>query len=397
MTIKYPLFKAHIPTDEALMQVGNVLDSGYYNEGVQVTELTKQLEKFLDVKHLVLVNSCTSALTMALKLAGVGKDDLVFSTSMTCVATNMPIVNVGGIINWIDVDPLSGMISADSLGAALAMYARLDALPKAVIVVAWAGVPPELDKISQLCKYYNVKLILDAAHAFDAKYAGHPIAEWADYTCYSFQAIKHFTTGDGGALVIKDINDYLIAKSMKWFGLDRDKTKDAKGDWRGQQWDVDIETPGFKFNMNNITAAIGLAQLNSNLKERLQSFNKNAELLRSLLKDDRLIPQTVNSLATPSYWVTTFTLLNPLVSNIEMLAVRDSLLKKLNMFGIAAGVVHIPNHEYSAFSHCYKELPNTDKFYSAQFNLPCGWWLSTSDINQISYIVLKCLDEILPP
>lgn len=396
MTIKYPLFKAHIPTDEALLRVGNVFDSGYYNEGVQVTELTKQLEQHLDVKHLVLVNSCTSALTMALKLAGVGKDDLVFSTSMTCVATNMPIMNVGAIPSWIDIDPKSGMMSATSLEAVLAMHARLDALPKAVIVVAWAGVPPELETISSLCKQYNVKLILDAAHAFGAKYAGYSIAEWADYTCYSFQAIKHFTTGDGGAIVIKDISEYIKAKSMKWFGLDRDKTKDAKGDWRGQQWDVDIEESGYKFNMNNITAAIGLAQLNScDFKQRLEQYNKNASILRSALEDPRLTPQLVDKQAIPSYWVATFTL-NSKLDNASLMIVRDNLLKMLNSFGVAAGVVHIPNHEYSVFSHCFKELPNTSKFYASQFNLPCGWWLTTSDINQIAYLVLKCLDEVLP-
>lgn len=396
MTLSYPLFKAHVPTDEALLKIGDVFDSGYYNEGIQVQELTQRLEAFLNVKRLVLVNSCTSALTMALKLAGVEQHDLVMTTSMTCVATNMPIVNIGAGITWVDIDPKSGMMSPESLQSLLAMHQRLDALPKAVIVVAWAGVPPELDKISKICKHYNVKLILDAAHAFGAKFAGYPISDWADYTCYSFQAIKHFTTGDGGAIVIKDVSDYIRAKSMKWFGLDRDKTKDAKGDWRGQQWDVDIEEQGYKFNMNNITAAIGLAQM-PGIQQKLEQYNKNAIQLRNLLQDVRITPQSVSELAAPSYWVATFTLSDRSCENIVMMTVRDQLLKNLNLFNVAAGVVHIPNHQYTAFSAFHKELPNTDKFYASQFSLPCGWWLTPADINQIAYIVLKCLDELLPP
>ena len=87
----------------------------------------------------------------------------------------------------------------------------------------------------------KIILIEDAAHSFGAKWNGKPISDYADYTCFSFQAIKHLSTGDGGALICKNESDYLLAKKLKWFGYDRDSTKDEKGEWKGQRWDADIE------------------------------------------------------------------------------------------------------------------------------------------------------------
>ena len=114
-----------------------------------------------------------------------------------------------------------------------------------------------------ISKKYNIPLIQDAAHSFGATFDGRPISNFCDYTCYSFQAIKHLSTGDGGALICKNESDYLLAKKLKWFGYDRDLLKDDKGEWKGQRWSADVSKGeiGYKFNMNNISAAIGISQL----------------------------------------------------------------------------------------------------------------------------------------
>lgn len=380
MNKQYHLFKIHIPVEEALDQVKKVFESGFINEGVQVTELTEKLKIYLKAENLILVNSCTSALTMALRLSGVTKDDEVVTTSMTCVATNTPIDNLGAKLVWADVDPDNGMLSPDDV------CEKITSKTKAVIAVAWAGTPPNLQKLSEICKEKNVKLILDAAHAFGASYKNLPLHHWCDFVCYSFQAIKHVTTGDGGALISKSEKDYKRSKSMKWFGLDRDIAKDASGNWKGQQWDVDIAEAGYKFNMNNVSAAIGLSQV-EHFDKITKTHIRNAELYKTLFKDEKhVFPATIPEGSNSTFWVYTMKLKNSKFT-------RDQLLKLLNEAGIHAGVVHVPNHKYSAFEIYNVDLPGVEEFSNNQFSLPCGWWLSEDDIFHIASVVKGLLQE----
>ncbi len=371
----YPLFKVHAPVEDALHQLELVLRSGFINEGAQVVELTAALQKKLDTERLLLTNSGTSALTLALKMSGVGPGDEVISTPMTCVATNTPIVSLGANVVWADVDPDNGMVAIDSI------VRLLNARPKvkAVMAVAWAGTPPDLEGLS-VVRRSGRKLILDAAHAFDAWYRGMPIHRWADYTCYSFQAIKHFTTGDGGALVCDTYADFQRAKALKWFGLDRDRAKDADGNWKGQQWDVDIVEAGYKFNMNNVAAAIGLAQL-KHIDKVMALHRRNAAIYDEMLRDYVAFhPATRPEGAESSFWVYTVRL-DPQHCPMQ----RDDLLKALNAEGIMAGVVHVPNDDYTCFAGSRDlNLPGLRSFADNQLSLPCGWWMTEDDVRYVA-------------
>ena len=120
----------------------------------------------------------------------------------------------------------------------------------------------KLERIYDICEKNNIKFIQDAAHSIGAEYNGKQVHHFAHYTCYSLQAIKHITTGDGGLLVVNtDEKEFQRAKALKWFGIDRDATKDEKGEWKGLRREMDVVEAGFKFHMNNITAAIGLSQI----------------------------------------------------------------------------------------------------------------------------------------
>jgi len=376
----YPLFKAHINSNEAIHNIKEVIASGYINEGVQVTQLTNEMSRLLDAPQIVLTNSCTSALTLALRLAGVGPGDDVVTTPMTCVATNTPIVTSNAKIVWADVHPETGMVTAQTIEAALTPKTR------AVMVVAWAGTPPAgLDEIWALCRRKGVKLILDAAHAFGATFNEEHVHKCADYTCYSFQAIKHVTTGDGGALVCTNADDWKSAKSLKWFGLDRDAAKDASGNWKGQQWDVDIVNAGYKFNMNNISAAIGLSQV-PYVDDILRCHRNNAQLYDELFRRSLTITSCPRAPRVgSSFWV--YTMLVPRYDKVKV--TRDELLKRLNAEGIMAGVVHVPNDTYTAFSEYIRPLPGVTEFSSRQFSLPCGWWLKEKDIIHIAKRTLE--------
>lgn len=382
---QFPLFKVHVPTEEALQNVKSVFESGFINEGSEVTRLTKALRRYFCTDYLLLTNSCTNAITLALHLIGVGPGDDVVSTPMTCVATNTPIVTRGANISWSDVDPLNGMPTPKMIEHAITPKT------KAVIVVAWAGTPPDLAGIKKVCDDHKLPLILDAAHAFDARFMNKHVHEFADYTAYSFQAIKHFTTGDGGALVCNGKYKFRRAKALKWFGLDRDNAKDEKGNWKGQQWDADIVEAGYKFNMNNVSAAIGLSQL-AYIDDIILNHRANASVYDKEFSLNPIVglnPVTQHPDALSSRWVYTMT-----IDNSKTKITRDVLLTKLNECGVMAGVVHIPNDEYTAFKSYRKNLPGVRQFGATQFSLPCGWWMHKRDVRRVIEVVTNVMDEI---
>ncbi len=379
--MKYPLFKVHLEIDQALQNLQQVFSSGFINEGEQVIQLEEELASFLNVQNVTLVNSCTSALSMALRIIGIGEGDEVITTAMTCVATNTPIINSGATLVLADIDPNTGMISVEDVET------LITSKTKAIMIVDWAGTPSNLDGFERLSQKYGIPVIQDAAHAFGAEFNGKSIAMFADFTCLSFQAIKHFTTGDGGALICRKEKDHTLARKLKWFGYDRDAVKDSNGEWKGQKWDADIlpSEVGYKFNMNNMSAAIGLANL-PKMRSVLESHRRNASLFTSILSNHpRIKLLEIDARALSSFWVFTLRL------NVSEQK-RDLIMANLNERGIGAGLVHLPNDRYSAFAQYKRDLRNTNLFSSTQISLPCGWWLSSEDISGIAQALIDELD-----
>jgi dTDP-4-amino-4,6-dideoxygalactose transaminase len=384
----YPLFRVHVNVDEAIKNLKATLASGYINEGVEVTQLRNALKPRLG-ENIILTNCCTSALHLALKLVGAKEGKTVVSTPMTCVASNTPIVDSGAHIEWSDIDPMTGMPSAQDVTSALKSNTC------AVLYTAWAGNLGDVLEVQNVCKKAGVPLILDAAHAFGARIVMDNvpvlISDLIDYTCFSFQAIKHFTTGDGGAIVINpNIKDreQLVhrASCLKWFGLDRDASKTEAGEWKGQQWDVDVVEAGYKFNMNNVAASIGLSQLES-IDAILGAHTGNALEYDYAFKGSTVIPlrRSVHELTAP--WV--YTVRTPWLRDEKKYAVIEALNKE----GIMAGIVHVPNDRYTCFKDSKQYLPGVREFEATQFSLPCGWWLSPNDIEHIAKRVLEIVKK----
>jgi dTDP-4-amino-4,6-dideoxygalactose transaminase len=382
-----PLFKAFAPGSVIGPAVAEVCDSGFLNEGVQVTELQRALSARMGTERLTLLNSCTAAIELALTLSNVDSDSSVISTPMTCVATNTPIVNAGAQIVWADIDPETGCIDPADVARIMRDHALLWPNHKkirAVVCVDWAGNVCDLDALQASCERHGTRLIQDAAHAFSARWAAHDVSAVSDFTCFSFQAIKHFTTGDGGALVCRDPSDHARARRLKWFGLDRDSVKDSRGEWRGQQWDADIVEAGRKLNMNNIDAAIGLANLRS-IDWILLRHRTNARAYDDAFAGStavRPLKLAGGARQSSSRWVYTIR-----VSREK----RDDLLKQLNARGVKAGVVHVPNHDYSCFARFKRPLPGVEEFAATQLSLPCGWWMEPDDATAVARIVEEVL------
>lgn len=347
-----PMFKV-LMSPEAFGSVRAVLESGYIGQGKQVDTFESELARMLS-NPVLTTNSCTSALDLSLHLAGVGPGDEVVTTPMTCTATNSAIVNRKAIPVWADIDPLTGMISPSSVHSAISKKTR------AIMVVNWTGlpIPTSILEVSD-----KIPIIEDAAHCFG------PFPHVGDYICWSFQAIKFLTTGDGGALSTPT-SQFDRARLLRWYGLDRR----SSASFRCNQ---NIQESGYKYHMNDIAASIGLA----NLEQATLAIPKhiyNATYYSRVLADAglnyvRLIPTDL--VATSCNWI--YVIHTPL---------RDAFIAFMADRGIEVSQVHARNDRHSAFSMARASrsgLRGLDEYSSTYIGIPVGWWLSRSDISHI--------------
>ena len=349
MSGEIPLFKVAMAS-EAAEQVTQVLKSGFIGQGPKVDEFEKALEPWIGGPS-VTTNSATAALTMAMKLSGVGPGAHVISTPLTCSATNIPILHLGATPLWADIDPQTGLIDPASVEQLVLKYRET---VKAIIAVDWGGTPCDYDALHQVSD--GVPIVEDAAHAFGAWYRERRIGTVADYTALSFQAIKHLTTGDGGALRVPE-SQWKRARDMRWFGIDRD---DPTVQFRGE---TDITEPGFKFHMNDIAATIGLANLPQ--IDMILRRHRSAALVYTGELDSRFSRTMPRYDHESSWWM--YTVLLP--SQQE----RDDFRSWMGANGITVSQVHWRNDKLSIFEPFMRELPGVDEFTSRMICLPTHW------------------------
>ena len=354
-----PLFKVHYPKGVG-KKIDSIFRTGMITEGEISDKFEYSFANYIGNPYCTLTNSCTSAITLALRLADVQPGDKVISSPMTCMATNEPIDTAGAEILWADIDPATGNIDPTDVESKIQSYPNV----KAIIAVHWAGQPFDISSINKIAKKHKVKVIEDAAHALDSTYKGKKIGCHSDFVCFSFQAIKHLTTGDGGALFCKRKSDDKRAKLLKWFGLDRK--------YKGSKWKQDIKESGYKFHMNNITATIGLEQMKY-IEKITRAHRDNAIYYDTHLNNPKIRKLSRDPNSSSSCWIYSL-----LTDN------REDLQKHLLDNGICSDVVHVRNDKYSVFKNFKIKLHNTGIFSSKLLNIPVGWWLSKKDLNHIT-------------
>lgn len=353
-----PLFKVNMPksVDEPLLKT---LHCGMIGQDKQVDKFEDALIPWFGNKRVLTLNSGTSALQLALKLAGVGPGDTVISTPMTCSATNAPIAASGADIIWADINPRTGNIDPESIES------NVWTSTKAIVCVHWAGYPCPMREIQTIADEHGLKVIEDAAHAFGAFYKGRRVGSISDYTEFTFQAIKHMTTVDGGALTCKSDEDYARGKLLRWYGIDRESPR------TDMRCELDIAEIGYKYHMNDVAATIGLEQLKHVQKILIKHMDNaqyyNEELERRGIK--RCQPLDYKDDRISSYWLYTM-----LVDD------REAFRKFMNANGIAASAVHSRNDTHSCFKkYRIQELPGVDEFSAHQVSIPVGWWVTEDD------------------
>src|SRR3990172_116496 len=244
-----PNYKVQVP-QESIDLIVEVLKSGWIGgDGPKVKEFETKIAEIVGNKNILALNSGTSALQLALRIAGVSGGEVV-STPMTCFATNAAIAQEGADLVWTDIDPETGNIDPYDIAK------RVTKRTRAIMVVHWGGFPCELDLINKIAKVFNIPVIEDAAQALGSEYNGKPIGTHSDYVAFSTQAIKIVNTADGGLLATKKRKDWETAKRLRWYGIDRDKRINGPTFWHYQ-----IKETGSKMQMTDISAALGLGQI----------------------------------------------------------------------------------------------------------------------------------------
>lgn len=337
--------------------LSELFSTGFIGEGVKVVEFTKKLEEYFNCQNLLLLNSCTSALTLAGRLLNLKPGDEVISSPFTMVATNVAFMPFGVKIVWADINSNDVNISFESIKS------KITSKTKAIVVTHVGGQPCAMVNIRRL----GIPIISDCAHAIDTYYDGEHISYWADFSCFSFQAIKQLNTGDGGAIVIKDKKLFERAEKLRWFGMSR---KVPVGMTRLQhQMTADVEEWGYKFHMNDIAATIGLTNFEC-LDDVTSIQVENAEYYLQELRDLPGITLPVHERNSfPSWWAFY------LFTND-----RAELMEFLDKRGIVTTPMWRRNDQYTCFkTGKEKKLPNMDQLQDKILFIPVGWWLSKND------------------
>ena len=244
--------------------IKKVLSTRWIGQGPGVDKFEKKFQQIFSKKNSALATgSGTDSLHLAYLLAGLKKGDEVITTVFTCTATNIPLLYIGANIKFADIDPMTMNISIDSVKKLISKKT------KAIVCVHYGGLPCEMNELQKLSRKYKIPIIEDAAHAMGAKYNGKPVGSISDFTTFSFQAIKHFTTGDGGMLTIKNNKLLKKAKRLRWFGIDREGKQNGT-------WENDVFETGYKYQMTDIAATLGY--------DSLLDFNKILNHRRKIFK-----------------------------------------------------------------------------------------------------------------
>lgn len=348
------LFAPYINKDIAKAVI-TTLFSGCLTQGPKVEEFEKEFSKLFNVKYAVSLNSGTSALETAYDLIGLKSGDTVISTPLTCVATNLTLLRRGMKIVWADI--LKDTLCINPLD----VRAKLTKDTKAIVQVHLGGIQADVSNI-------HLPVISDACQALGI-FTG-------DISTFSFQSIKHITTGDGGMIVVNNETDYHRAKLLRWFGIDRDRKIESNWkSYRTRMMCFDIELPGTKRHMNDIAAVMGLAGLKyyqKNIEHRHKIFSIYKERLSNI--EGLKIVDGKNNV----YWLATL-----------LVERRDAFAKKLWEAGIEVNIVQVRNDIYKIFGGIKKDLPVLNSIEDKYISIPIGPHVSEKNAEYISDVIKK--------
>lgn len=354
------------------------LFSGWVTTGQKAKQFEKEFAAFVGAPFAVAVNSCTAAMHLALEAIGLKSGDEVITTPYTFAATAEVVRYFEAKPVFVDVDALTLNIDPSKLEKALTPRT------KAIIPVHIAGLPVEMDAVQQFATKHGLRIVEDAAHAFPSQYKGRMIGSLSDFTCFSFYATKTITTGEGGMIVTN--NEALAdrCRIMSLHGISRDAWKRYT---EHGSWFYEIVAPGYKYNMTDIAAAMGLAQL----KKANKMWLRRREIAETYTRAFSSMPEfQVPPDRTDSQhaWHLYMLRLNPSKLSID----RAQFIEKLKALKIGTSVHFIPLHLHPYYRETYGYKPHDFSTAFGEFertiSLPIYSKMSDQDVQDVIEAVL---------
>lgn len=384
MKIREKFLSLAIPdiTDEEKRQVLEALESGWISVGPKVKEFEEIFAEWHGVKHAIAVSSCTTALFIAALVAGVGKGDYVIVPTITWQTTANIVEQLGAIPLFADVDRDTQNISKEWVEKYVSEYGDK---VKAIIPVHFSGLPVDIDWYTDLSKRTGIKIIYDAAHAVFSSYKGKMVGQFGEMSCFSFYATKNLTTGDGGIITTNNDEYAELCRTWSYHGLPKDSWKRYSAESASPH--VQCIVPGYKFNLTDLQAGLGIAQL----KRRDELCEKRNALVihyNELLKDFKEVQLPV--------FETEYGKWGNHVYSIKILKEgvnRDELMKKMREFNVGTNLHFYPVHENIYYKQKYPDvkLPNADWLKDRILTIPLCSKYSKEDIEYVVEVLHKLL------
>ncbi len=379
--IKVPFHRAAVGEEEA-QAVAEVIRSGWLTMGAKTFEFERRFAAYIGCRHAIAVSSCTAALHLSLEAIGLKPGDEVLVPTTTFTATAEVVTYLGGRPVLVDIDPLT--MNLDPSDAERKISPRT----RAIIPVHFGGQPCDLAEIYELAARRQLRVIEDAAHALPSAYRGSRVGTMAEFTAFSFYATKPLTTGEGGMITTDDDGHAQRLRVMRLHGIGQDAWKRYSGEGC---WYYEVLEAGFKYNLTDLQAALGIVQLGKcdHLHEaRRQIAERYTAAFRNAAGLD--VPARLPDRETSWH-------LYVLRLHLDRLTIgRNQFLAELAERGVGASVHFIPLHLQPFYqkTYCYRtgDLPRAEQEYGRCLSLPIYPTMTGEEVEQVIQAVLEVAD-----
>lgn len=367
-------------SEHDVQAVVTTLTSRWWSKGPRTIEFEQRFADYVGARYAVAVNSGTAALHLALLTKGIGKGDEVITTPFTFVSTVNTIVHTGAKPVFVDIDPETGLIDVNRIEE------KITEKTKAIVPVHFAGQVCEMDKILELAKKYHLFVSEDAAHAVYSTYKGRRVGSIGDATSFSFYSTKNLAVGEGGMLTT---DDDMLAEKARVLSLNGMEKNAWNRYNRGGAWRYDVMDLGYKYNMYDLTASIGLSQL-----ERLEEMQAKREKYAAIYSRAFSHVKGIRPLQQVLYGTNSWYLYVIRVDQNQLNITRDEFIERLAEYNIGTGVHFIPVHHHTFYQKNFPVpegiLPGADTLFSQVISLPLYPDMTEDD----AYYVAQAVEEI---
>lgn len=364
MEDRIPLFRPAFG-DAEKKALCDTIDSMWVGRGPQSIQFEERFAEYVGVSHAVALNSATAALHLGLMCAEVEGQE-VLTSSMTWVSSTESILLAGGRPVFCDVEADTLNIDVDD------MARKITPTTRAIVVTHYGGQACDMDPILDLARAHGLTVIEDSAHGCGGLYKDRKLGSLGDIGCFSFQATKNMTTGDGGMLVTNDEAIAERVRKLRWCGITKPTWERFRPGQIKRSWVYEVEEVGYKYEMNDLAAALGLAQM-----DRLEASNGRRRDLMARYREAFADLPGVTPLAAREY------ALSSCYNAVICVDDRDQLYAHLDAAGIDSNVHFYPNHLYKIFRPFTTRLPVTEEVWKKILSIPLHPLLSDADQDRV--------------